>query len=105
VLAWARDPIEFFFLQVQGSGLLRLPDGSIMRVGYDTQNGREYTGIGKYMKDKGLFGPGQSTSMQGIMARLRQEPDGGAAIMNANKSFIFFASWADPGRSARLGCR
>src|SRR3546814_5594016 len=39
VIAWAADPVEFFFLQVQGSGLLELPDGGIMRIGYDTQNG------------------------------------------------------------------
>lgn len=103
VIAWAKDPIEFFFLQVQGSGLLRLPDGGIMRIGYDTQNGRDYTGIGKYMKDRGLFAPGQSTSMQGIMARLRQEPDGGAAIMDANKSFVFFRELRGAGPLGALG--
>ena len=103
VVAWARDPIEFFFLQVQGSGLLRLPDGGIMRVGYATQNGRDYTGIGKYMKDRGLFAPGQSTSMQGIMARLRQEPDGGAAIMDANKSFVFFRELSGAGPLGAMG--
>ena len=103
VVAWAKDPIEFFFLQVQGSGLLRLPDGGIMRVGYATQNGRDYTGIGKYMKDRGLFAPGQSTSMQGIMARLRQEPDGGAAIMDANKSFVFFRELGGAGPLGAMG--
>ncbi|HJO65310.1 MAG TPA: MltA domain-containing protein, partial [Sphingomonas sanguinis] len=43
ILAWGADPIEVFFLQIQGSGRLRLPDGGIMRIGYDTQNGRDYT--------------------------------------------------------------
>ena len=62
-IAWAADAVEFFFLQVQGSGRLRLPDGSVMRIGYDGQNGRDYTGIGRLMKDRGLLGPGQ-TSMQ-----------------------------------------
>jgi membrane-bound lytic murein transglycosylase A len=103
VVAWAHDPIEMFFLQVQGSGLLRLPDGGIMRVGYATQNGREYTGIGRYMKDRGLFGPNDSTSMQGIIARLRQEPDGGAAIMNANKSFVFFRELGGAGPLGAMG--
>ncbi|MFD1951455.1 MltA domain-containing protein [Sphingomonas arantia] len=103
VVAWGKDPIEVFFLQVQGSGLLRLPDGGIMRVGYATQNGREYTGIGKYMKDRGLFAPGQSTSMQGIIARLRQEPDGGAAIMNANKSYVFFRELGGAGPLGAMG--
>ncbi|WP_076071287.1 murein transglycosylase A [Sphingomonas montana] len=103
VVAWAKDPIEMFFLQVQGSGLLRLPDGGIMRVGYATQNGRDYTGIGKYMKDRGLFATGQSTSMQGIIARLRQEPDGGTAIMNANKSFVFFRELGGAGPLGAMG--
>ena len=44
-IGWAADPIEFFFLQVQGSGRLRLPDGQVMRIGYDGQNGRDYVGI------------------------------------------------------------
>ncbi len=88
-IAWAADPIELFFLQVQGSGRLRLPDGQVMRIGYDGQNGRDYTGIGKLMKDRGLVGPGQ-LSMQGIMAWLRAHPDEGRAIMRENKSWVFF---------------
>ena len=88
-LAWAADPIEFFFLQIQGSGRLRLPDGSIMRIGYDSQNGRDYVGIGGLLRDRGLAQPGQ-LSMQGVMAYLRAQPDGGQALMNENRSFIFF---------------
>ena len=89
VLAWAADPVALFFLQIQGSGNLRLPDGSVMRIGYDTQNGREYTGIGKLMRDRGLLGPGQA-SMQGIVQYLHDHPDEGAALMRENKSFVFF---------------
>ncbi len=89
VLAWAADPVEIFFLQIQGSGRLRLPDGSVMRIGYDTQNGRAYTGIGKLMRERGLLGPGQ-TSMQGIVGWLRANPVEGRAIMRENKSFVFF---------------
>ncbi len=88
-IAYAADPVEFFFLQVQGSGRLRLPDGSVMRIGYDGQNGREYVGIGKLMRDRGLLGPGQ-LSMQGVMAWLRANPAEGDAIMRENKSFVFF---------------
>jgi membrane-bound lytic murein transglycosylase A len=88
-IAWAADAIEFFFLQIQGSGRLRMPDGSVMRIGYAGQNGREYVGIGKLMKDRGLLGPGQ-TSMQGIVAWLRAHPEEGRAIMRENKSYIFF---------------
>ncbi|WP_340314700.1 murein transglycosylase A [Rhizorhabdus argentea] len=88
-IGYAADPVEFFFLQVQGSGRLRLPDGSVMRIGYDGQNGRDYVGIGKLMRDRGLLGPGQ-LSMQGVMAWLRANPAEGDAIMRENKSFVFF---------------
>ncbi len=89
ILAWAKDPVELFFLQIQGSGRLRLPDGSILRIGYDTQNGRDYTGIGALMKTRGLLQPGQ-TSMQGIVQWLHDHPVEGQAIMRENKSFVFF---------------
>lgn len=89
IIAWAADPVDIFFLQIQGSGRLRLPDGGIMRIGYDSQNGRDYTGIGALMRQRGLLQPGQ-TSMQGIVARLRAHPEEGRAIMRENKSFVFF---------------
>ncbi len=89
ILAWGADPVEVFFLQIQGSGRLRLPDGGIMRIGYDSQNGRDYTGIGALMKARGLLGPGQ-TSMQGIVQWLHDHPEEGRAIMRENKSFVFF---------------
>ncbi|CAN5837623.1 murein transglycosylase A [soil metagenome] len=89
VIAWAADPIDLFFLEIQGSGRLRLPDGAVMRIGYDSQNGRDYTGIGALMKARGLLAPGQ-TSMQGIVAWLRAHPDEGREIMRENKSYVFF---------------
>ncbi len=99
VLAWGADPVEVFFLQIQGSGRLRLPGGDIMRVGYDTQNGRDYTGIGALMKARGLLGPGQ-TSMQGIVAWLHDHPEEGRAIMRENKSFVFFRELDGPPQGA-----
>ncbi|HEY0130713.1 MAG TPA: murein transglycosylase A [Allosphingosinicella sp.] len=101
-IAWAADEIDFFFLQIQGSGRLRLPDGGVMRIGYAGQNGREYVGIGKLMKDRGLLGPGQ-TSMQGIVAWLRAHPEEGRAIMRENKSYIFFQELTGPGPLGALG--
>ena len=92
-IAWAADPVEFFFLQIQGSGLLRLPDGSLMRIGYAGQNGREYVGIGSVMRERGLLGDGPGKyagSMQGIMQYIRENPAEGEALMNLNKSWIFF---------------
>ncbi len=101
-IAWVADPVEFFFLQVQGSGRLKQPDGSIMRIGYDSQNGRDYTGIGKLMKDRGLLAPGQST-MQGIMGWLRANPEQGRAIMRENKSWVFFKEVKGAGPLGALG--
>ncbi|MET0365640.1 MAG: murein transglycosylase A [Sphingobium sp.] len=99
-IAYANDPIELFFLEVQGSGRLRLPDGSVMRVGYSGQNGRDYTGIGKLMKDRGLI---QAGSMQDIMRYLRSHPAEGRAIMNENRSYIFFREVTGAGPLGALG--
>ncbi|WCT75501.1 murein transglycosylase A [Sphingomonas naphthae] len=101
-IAWAADPVEMFFLEVQGSGRLRLPDGGVMRIGYDSQNGRDYTGIGKLMRDRGLLGPGQA-SMQGIMAYLRAHPEEGRAIMRENRSFVFFRELTGAGPLGAMG--
>lgn len=92
-IAWALDPIEMFFLQIQGSGRLRAPDGTIMRIGYAGQNGRDYVGVGSVMRTRGLVGdqPGQyAGSMQGIVQYLRDHPDEGRALMRENKSWVFF---------------
>ncbi len=92
-IAWAADPVEFFFLQVQGSGRLVAPDGTVTRIGYAGQNGLPYTGIGGVMRDQGLVGsgPGQYPgSMQGIMQYVREHPVEGKALMEQNRSWVFF---------------
>ena len=95
VIAWAADPIDLFFLQIQGSGRLRLPDGAVIRIGYDSQNGRDYTGIGALMKKRGLLAPGQS-SMQGLVQWLHDHPEQGREIMRENKSYVFFREQSGP---------
>ncbi len=105
-VAWAQDALEFFFLQVQGSGRLRAPDGSVMRIGYAGQNGLPYTGIGSAMRARGLIGsgPGQySGSMQGIMQYVREHPDDGRALMRENKSWVFFSESIGDGPKGALG--
>lgn len=101
-IAYAADPIELFFLQIQGSGRLRLPDGGVMRLGYDGQNGREYLAIGRTMRERGLLAPGQAT-MQGIMAWLRAHPAEGRALMRENRSYIFFRELTGEGPLGALG--
>ena len=105
-IAWAKDPIELFFLQIQGSGRLRMDDGSIMRIGYASQNGRGYTGIGGLMRERGLLGdgPGQYPgSMQGIIQYLREKPAEGRALMRENESWVFFRELTGPGPLGSLG--
>ncbi len=101
-LAWAADPAELFFMQVQGSGRLRMPDGSILRLGYASQNGRDYTGIGKLLRDRGLLAPGQA-SMQGIVAWLRANPAEGRELMQENQSYVFFQPLTGPGPLGSMG--
>ncbi|QPC99005.1 murein transglycosylase A [Qipengyuania soli] len=92
-IAWAADAVEFFFLQIQGSGLLRLPDDTLMRIGYAGQNGREYVGIGSVMRERGLLGEGPGKypgSMQGIIQYIHDNPEEGRELMRLNKSWVFF---------------
>lgn len=104
-LAFASDVVEFFFLQIQGSGRLLAPDGTIMRIGYAGQNGRDYVGIGSLMRQRGLVGgAGQyPASMQGLMAWLRENPEAGKAIMRENLSYVFFREITGDGPLGALG--
>jgi membrane-bound lytic murein transglycosylase A len=101
-IAYAADAAEFFFLQIQGSGRVRLPDGQIMRIGYDSQNGRGYVGIGKLLLDRGALAPGQA-NMQGILKYLREDPVRGAQVMNENPSWVFFRELKGAGPLGALG--
>lgn len=101
-IGWAADRIEFFFLQVQGSGRVRLPDGSVMRIGYAGQNGQPYTGIGAKLRERNMLAPGQA-SMQGIVDWLRANPEAGRALMNENKSYVFFRELTGPGPLGSMG--
>lgn len=95
-IAWAADPIELFFLQIQGSGRLKLPDGQTMQIGYDSQNGRDYVALGRTLRDRGVLAPGEAT-MDGIIRWLRTNPDEGRALMRQNKSYVFFRELKGPG--------
>lgn len=94
-IAWAADPVELFFIEIQGSGELRLPDGSVMRIGYDNQNGREYVGIGRLLRDRGILPPG-GANMQAIKDWIRANPEQGRALMRENLSYIFFKELLGP---------
>ena len=102
VIAWAADPIELFFLHIQGSGRLRYPDGTIVRIGYDNQNGREYVAIGRLLRERGIL-PSGGTSMEAIMAWMRSNPELGSQLMRENPSYIFFKVLTGPGPLGALG--
>nr|WP_242447578.1 MltA domain-containing protein [Aurantiacibacter aquimixticola] len=103
IIGYASDPIEFFFLQIQGSGRLVTDTGEVMRIGYANQNGHGYTGIGALMRQRGLIGDGTpyATSMQGIVQYLRDHPAQGRAIMRENESWVFFRELIGP--DAQIG--
>jgi len=88
-LAWADDPIEAFFLQIQGSGRIKLEDGSIIRVGYADQNGHPYKSIGRWLIDQGEL-KSHEASMQGIQAWARANPLRLKELLDTNPSFVFF---------------
>jgi membrane-bound lytic murein transglycosylase A len=83
------DPVELFFMQVQGSGRVRLADGTHLRLGYSTKNGHSYTSIGKKLVELGEGKP-KSMSMQGIKEWLRADKERGNTMMWENKSYVFF---------------
>lgn len=88
-LLYLADPVDVFFLQVQGSGRVRLPDGSIVRVHYDGKNGHPYTSIGRYLIDTGLLAA-DKVSMGALARWLRADPERGRKVMQQNASYVFF---------------
>ena len=88
-IAWVADPVDAFFLQIEGSGRIDLPDGSVMRVTYAGKNGRPYVPIGRIMVQQKLLAPNDVTE-QSIRAWLEAHPERAKAIMDANPSYVFF---------------
>jgi membrane-bound lytic murein transglycosylase A len=88
-LLYLDDPVELFFMQVQGSGRVRLTDGSWVRLGYAAKNGHSYTSIGKRLVARGEKPP-QALTMDGLKSWLRADPARGRALMQENESYVFF---------------
>ncbi len=115
VLAWVKDEVGLFFLQIQGSGKIFLENGSVLNVHYHTANGHPYRSIGKLLIDKGKI-PRNEMSMQRIRTYLHDHPDEVEAILHYNPSYVFFKIEKDgplgylsvkltPGRSIALDRR
>ena len=103
-IAWVDDPIELFFLQIQGSGRIALENGETLRVGYADQNGHPYRSIGRLLVERGEL-PLERASMQGIKGWARANPAKVTELLNHNASYVFFRELpADlPGPLGALG--
>jgi membrane-bound lytic murein transglycosylase A len=101
-LVYVDDAMEAFFLHVQGSGRIALPDGTTMRVGYADQNGQPYRAIGRVLVERGELSVDQA-SMQGIKQWARDHPDALPALLAENPSYVFFRESAAPARAAAQG--
>lgn len=88
-IAWVNDPVDAFFLQIQGSGRIRLAEGGEVRAGYAAQNGHPYFAIGKDLIERGAI-PREKISMQSIRRWLEENPEEAVAVMRKNASYVFF---------------
>lgn len=88
-LAWVKSPVDAFFMQIQGSGRVRMTDGKVVRLGYDGQNGWPYVAIGRVLREMGALDR-SNISMRTIKDWLASHPDDADAVMDQNTSYIFF---------------
>ena len=101
-LLYLADPVEVFFLQVQGSGRVKLPDGSVIRIHYDGKNGHPYTSIGRYLIDKGLLAA-DKVSMGALKRWLKADPERAKNVLWQNASYVFFRQLKGPEAAGPLG--
>jgi len=88
-IAWLKDPLDVSILQIQGSGMIKLPSGEIIRVGYSASNGHPYKSLGRYMIDSGYI-TADNLSLQTIRSYIKQNPEIKDEILNYNPSYVFF---------------
>ncbi len=88
-IVWLQSALDGFLLEVQGSGRIELPDGSVIRLGYADQNGHPYRSIGRYLVDQGELSVEQA-GIPGIRAWLDAHPDRLNEVLDANPSVVFF---------------
>jgi len=88
-IAWLKDPLDVSILQIQGSGMIKLPSGEIIRVGYSASNGHPYKSIGRYMIDSGYI-TADNLSLQTIRSYIKQNPEIKDETLNYNPSYVFF---------------
>ncbi len=97
-LVWLDSAEDAFFVQVQGSGIVHLDDGSIMRVGYAGQNGHPYYAIGRELVKRGIYKK-EDVSMESIRRWLSENPAQADELMNTNRSYVFFEENKEAGET------
>jgi membrane-bound lytic murein transglycosylase A len=88
-IAWMKDPVELFFLHIQGSGILRLEDGRTFSVNYAASNGRPYTGIGKILVDEGKLAADELSAAR-LRRYLKEQPEERETLFARNERYIYF---------------
>lgn len=101
-LAWIEDPVDAFFIHVQGSARLRLQGGSVMRIAFDGKSGHPYTSIGRLAVQRGLLRHDEA-GKEGLEAWLKCNREAGRALMAENRSFIFFREVELPAHAGPMG--
>jgi membrane-bound lytic murein transglycosylase A len=101
-LIYFADPVEVFFMHIQGSGRVKLTDGTTVRVHYDGKNGHPYSSIGRYLIDKGMLAA-DKVSLDALKKWLKADRERGQKVMWQNASFIFFRELKSEGGQGPLG--
>ncbi len=99
-IVWLKDAVERFFMQIQGSGRVRLPDGRVLRLAFAGKTGHPFTGIGRLLIERGII-PREKLSMQSLKRWMRANPKQARKLMWENRSYVFFRIVDLP--DARLG--
>ncbi|KUO68074.1 MAG: hypothetical protein APF80_15065 [Alphaproteobacteria bacterium BRH_c36] len=101
-IAYVADPVDLFFMQVQGSGLIRLKDGSGLRVGYDGKNGHLYTSLGRKLIDTGVF-TAEAMNLASLTQWLKADSTRSRPILWRNRSYVFFRVLGSERETRTLG--
>ncbi|MFG1358869.1 murein transglycosylase A [Xanthobacter pseudotagetidis] len=103
-IVFLKDPVDLFFMQIQGSGRVRLPDGRVLKLNYDGYNGHRYLPVGRLLIERGIV-PRDEMSMDRIRAVMEADPEAGRALRRENPSYVFFKALDLPPDAGAMGAQ
>jgi membrane-bound lytic murein transglycosylase A len=103
-ICYLKDANDLLFIQIQGSARIRLTDGSLLRVNYDSHNGHPYTAVGRILIERGII-PREEMSMDRIRKWMAENPEGGKELRRQNKSYVFFRTTGAPEHEEARGAQ